>query len=321
MKPLSFAVEIAFKLIRLFLSHMPPKRLEPFERKTRMNFLTKTKAAAVVIALVAATSVVSNTATAAGLPSIRITTAQFSSANGIDATGDIAQYYSAGTKAYYTYIAAGSTISITFKVTTDGTTPAANTEILMQFNAPWSGSKAKWTAGSSIVGPSGDGVAGLDLKAKTDAMGNVTFTFKNTDTTGVEDAITDLKQDRGATKIAGVAGRLYGTIKPVYPGKGDKEADIDLLTLDVAKSVPAFVPTQSVAPIVKTLKTNKSLTLPAKSAEGIKIVWQSSTQTVCSNSGVRLITKKAGECKLTGTNAGSATVTALNLALTITVTK
>lgn len=286
-----------------------------------MNLLTKTKAVAIVIALAASTGIASTSATAAGLPSIRITTAQFSAANGIDATGDIAQYYSAGTKAFYTYIAAGSTLSITYHVTTDGTTPAANTEILMQFNAPWSGSKAKWTAGTAIVGPSGDGVAGLDVKATTDAKGNVTFTFKNTDTTGVEDAVTDLKQDRGATKIAGVAGRLYGTIKPVYPGKGDKEADVDLITLDIAKSVPVFVPTQSVDAVAKSMKPYKSIALPAKSAEGIKIVWKSSTPTVCTNSGVRLITKKAGECKLTGTNDGSAVISALSMAVTITVAK
>jgi hypothetical protein len=294
---------------------------EPSERKVNMNFLSKAKVSIAVIALVSSTGLVSTSASAAGLPSIRITTAQFSSANGVDATGDIAQYYSAGTKAYYTYVAAGSTISITYRVTTDGMTAAANQKITMEFNAPYSGSKAKWTVGTTPVGPAGDGYSGLAVEGTTDAKGNVTFTFKNTDTTGVEDAIDDLMQDRGATTIGGAAGRLYGTFKPSLPGKGDKDTDIDLLTIDVAESTPEFGIGQNVAEISATLKTFKLTKLPAKSEEGIRIVWASSTPAVCSTFGVNLITKKVGDCKITGTNAGSDTVMALAFSQTIKVSK
>lgn len=183
---------------------------------------------------------------AAGLPSVRLVSPAYTAANSVDSTGDIAQYYSPGTKAYYTYIAAGSTLTLKYHATTDGTTAAANVEIALQINAPWSGSKAHWTSGATVVGPQTDGNFGAELKATTDSNGDVTFVVTNTDTTGLENAPSALNQDRGLIKPA----RLYGTFKPIYPGKGDKESDTDLVTFDVASSVPggAVTPTPTPTP-------------------------------------------------------------------------
>ncbi len=206
---------------------------------------------AIAIALFGLTAIVPSTS-AAGLPSVRLISPAYTAANSVDATGDIAQYYSPGTKAFYTYIAAGSTLTLKYHATTDGTTAAANIEIALQVNAPWSGSKANWISGSTIVGPQTDGNFGAELKGTTNASGDVTFVITNTDTKSLENTPTALNQDRAAIKPA----RLYGTMKPIYPGKGDKESDTDLVTFDVASSLPgASTPTP--------VETPKSSGLPS----------------------------------------------------------
>jgi len=306
----------------------------------------KTGRALVSLALVIAASVaVIPTSSAAGLPSARLVAPLFDSKNSVDATGDIAQYYSAGTKAFYAYIGHGTKISLTYLVTTDGTKPAVNQELRLQVNAPYSGSKANWlTEDGKPVTAQVDANFGLELVGKTDSMGKVTFVLTNTDTTGLEEVPTSPTQDRGAIKPA----RLYGTMKPVIPGKGDKEADTDLITLDITKSEASVLPAvatptpsatatptptttatpevtsvapaaQKIASVATSLVVGKSLTLPAKSVSGLAIKWVSTTKTVCTVSGSKLTAKKKGACSVTGTNAGDSKNAALSVAKKITV--
>ena len=190
-----------------------------------------TKAAATTIpAAVTPTPTATPTPTVtapAALPSMRLVSPAFGPSNSVDTTGDIAQYYSAKVRAYYTYIAAGTTLTLKYVVTSDGTKPLANKEVTLQVNAPYSGSKANWLSGSTkITIPASDPASGADLKATTNAMGEVTFIIKNTDTTG-----TEAKPAAGNSPAPKL--RLYGTFKPVIPGYGDKESDVDLVTFDV----------------------------------------------------------------------------------------
>lgn len=168
------------------------------------------------------------TATApAALPSMRLISPEFGPSNSVDTTGDIAQYYSSKTRAYYTYIAAGTTLTLKYLVTSDGTKPLANKEVTLQVNSPYSGSKANWLSGSTkITAPASDPASGADLKGTTDSKGEVTFILKNTDTTGTEAVPTS--PNAIAPKV-----RLYGTFKAIIAGYGDKEADVDLVTFDV----------------------------------------------------------------------------------------
>ena len=165
-------------------------------------------------------------------PTIRLTSPVFTSANSVDSTSDIAQYYSPATKAFYTYLAAGSTVSLTYHVTLDGKTAAANKTVELYVNSAYSGSKANWVSGSTkIAAPAAvDATFGAKLTGVTDANGNVTFKLTNTDTKGLENAPTTPNQDRGAIKPA----RLFGTIKPVLAGiTDDKAEDTDLVTFDI----------------------------------------------------------------------------------------
>ncbi len=161
------------------------------------------------------------------LPSMRLISPTYGPSNSVDTTGEIAQYYSAKTRAYYTYIAAGSTLTLKYKVTSDGTAPLANTEVTLQANSQYSGSKANWISGTTKIGAGSDTAPGAQLKGKTNAAGEVTFVIKNTDTTGTEAKPT------APNAAAPTVGRLFGTFKPIIPGYGDKDADVDLATFDI----------------------------------------------------------------------------------------
>jgi hypothetical protein len=197
------------------------------------------------------------------LPSMRLVSPAYGPTNSVDTTGDIAQYYSAKTRAYYTYIAAGSTLTLKYLVTKDGTTPLANTEVTLQINSPYSASKANWLAGTTKVGvPTSESASGADLKAKTNAAGEVTFTIKNTDTTGTEAA--PASPNAMAPKV-----RLYGTFKAVIPGYGDKEADVDLITFDVYASTKPVVKATTIT-CVKGKITKKVTAVNPKCPTGYK---------------------------------------------------
>jgi hypothetical protein len=201
--------------------------------------------------------------TPATLPSMRLVSPAYGPSNSVDTTGDIAQYYSAKTRAYYTYIAAGTTVVLKYLVTSDGTKPLANKEVTLQVNAPYSGSKANWLAGTTkITVPSADSASGADLKATTNANGEVTFTIKNTDTTGLE--AKPAAPNAMAPKV-----RLYGTLKAVIPGYGDKEADVDLVTFDIY-TAPTPVAKKTTITCVKGKLTKKVTAVNPKCPTGYK---------------------------------------------------
>ena len=167
------------------------------------------------------------------LPTMRLVSPVFGPSNSVDTTNEIAQFYSAKTRAFYTYIAAGSTLTLKYQVTSDGTAPLANTEVTLQANSQYSGSKANWLSGATKIGAGSDSAPGAQLKGKTNAAGEVIFVIKNTDTTGVE------AKPSSPTASAPKVGRLFGTFKPVIAGYGDKEADVDLATFDVYAAAQA----------------------------------------------------------------------------------
>jgi len=193
------------------------------------------------------------------LPSMRLISPAFGPSNSVDTTGGIAQYYSAKTRAFYTYTAAGTTLTLKYLVTKDGTAPLANTEVMLQVNAPYSGSKANWLYGSTKIGvPASDPASGADLKAMTNSAGEVTFVIKNTDTKGTEAV------PASANAVA-PKDRLYGTFKAVIPGFGDKEADVDLVTFDVYAAAKATTIT-----CVKGKTTKKVTAVNPKCPTGYK---------------------------------------------------
>jgi hypothetical protein len=197
------------------------------------------------------------------LPSMRLVSPAFGPSNSIDTTGDIAQYYSAKTRAYYTYIAAGTTLTLKYLVTSDGTKPLANKEVTLQVNSPYSGSKANWLFGATkITVPASETASGADLKGTTNAMGEVTFIIKNTDTTG-----TEAKPATPTTPAPKI--RLYGTFKPIIPGYGDKDADVDLVTFDIYAAPKPVVKATTIT-CIKGKTTKKVTAVNPKCPTGYK---------------------------------------------------
>ena len=197
------------------------------------------------------------------LPSMRLVSPEFGPSNSVDTTGDIAQYYSAKTRAFYTYIAAGTTLSLKYLVTKDGTTPLTNTEVTLQVNAPYSNSKGTWLAGTTKIGvPASESASGFDLKATTNAAGEVTFNLKNTNTTGTE--AVPASPNAVAPKT-----RLYSTLKAVIPGYGDKDADVDLVTFDIY-AAPKVAAKKTTITCVKGKTTKKVTAVKPKCPKGYK---------------------------------------------------
>ena len=282
---------------------------------------------------------------ASGLPSIRLTSPVYTSANSVDSTSDIAQYYSPGTKAFYTYIKAGSTLTLTYHVTTDGSTAAKSQQVFLQVNAPYSGSAALWSAdGKAIPAQVNDGY-GAQLTGTTNDSGDVTFTIVSTSTSGLENVPTSLTMNRD--KIA--PARLYGTMKPVLPGVGDKAEDTDIATFDVASDLPSAVaptptptakptptaaptptPTATPVPVVlkdqmvasfaTKIKVGKTLSLPTKTSNGLAIIWLIDSKN-CSLKGTKVTAKKVGSCNVIGTNSGDDRYNSFSISKKVTVTK
>jgi len=100
------------------------------------------------------------------------------------------------------------------------------------------------------------------LKGTTNAMGEVTFIIKNTDTKG-----TEAKPAAGNSPAPKL--RLYGTFKPVIPGYGDKESDVDLVTFDVY-AAPAPVVKATTITCIKGKLTKKITAVNPKCPTGYK---------------------------------------------------
>ena len=163
------------------------------------------------------------------VPSVRLILPAYNSSSSVDTTSEIVQYYTPKTKAWYSYIQAGSSITLTYLIATDsGTVPLPNQSVELLVNAPYSGSNANWLFGTTKIAPpkAVDASYGYKLTGKSNDKGLVTFTIKNNDTKGFEPKPSSLNS-------VFTAPRLFTTFKPVLPGFGDKDADIDLLTLDV----------------------------------------------------------------------------------------
>jgi len=114
-----------------------------------------------------------SSSTAAGLPTVRVESPTFNAANETFASDGLGQYYAAGGRSYFKYVGAGSTITITYIVTNDGTAPAVDKTINFMVNAPYSGSKAAWEVNGKPVGAAQDSGTGYGLlvTGKTDSQG------------------------------------------------------------------------------------------------------------------------------------------------------
>ena len=185
---------------------------------------------------------------AVGLPSIRITSPAYTSANSNDYSSDITSHFTAGSKSFTTYLKLGTTETVTYHVTTNGTTAAAaHQRVAIEANAAFSNSKATWVvsgSGTSMTGvvassnvvvaaQVGD-TASATVTGYTDANGDVTFTYRNTDAATTENTPTAINQARSSI----VGARQYGQFKPLLVSDtgsvtAANAVDVDFITFDI----------------------------------------------------------------------------------------
>jgi len=173
-------------------------------------------------------------------PSIRLTSPVTSNAGTVDATRDISQYYSASTKGFYSYVEYGSTVTLTYHVTTDGTTAATGKTVQLQINAPYSNSKGSWSGPSMSPSPaaaSTDSATGYGalMTGVTNSSGDVSFTVTNLDNASSAEVVPSC-----LTAHYPSTGRFFSTFKPVLLNNGvaydDKAEDTDIWTMDIIKT-------------------------------------------------------------------------------------
>jgi predicted nucleic acid-binding Zn finger protein len=113
-------------------------------------------------------------------------------------------------------IAAGSSTTLTYVVTTHGTTtPVANASVNLRINTAYSGSNATWSSNGTSFGTvsSGSGSDAGTISGTTNSSGEVSFTFANTNTTG-EAARTLNNANPYPSGCASPAGQTKGAIEP-----------------------------------------------------------------------------------------------------------
>jgi hypothetical protein len=176
-------------------------------------------------------------ASAADLPTVRVISPTLNPANDTFVADGMGQWFAAGGRSYFKYVGAGSTITLTYLVTSNGTTPWADKDITFVVNVPWSGSKAHWLVNGTAVGPNQDGTAGLLVKGKTDAQGKASFTIKNTD-----DAANAQPIPASETQARATTNRLFGQVKVVIDGLGDMQQAVDFLAFDITKGPAEILP-------------------------------------------------------------------------------
>ena len=142
-------------------------------------------------------------------------------------------------------------------------------------NSSYSGSNASWktSTGVTIQGQKGS-EPGLELSGTTDESGKVTFVLENIDVEKLEDFPSSPIQSRDKITPA----RLFGTFKPIFPGKGDNEADVDLATFDITKSATA-TPTPTPSATATPTPTPSATATPTPSATATPTPTPSATAT------------------------------------------
>ena len=117
---------------------------------------------------------------------------------------------------YMKMIAAGASSTLTYVVTTHGTsTPVANASVNLRMNTAYSGSNATWSSGGTAFGTvsSGSGSDAGTISGTTNSSGEVSFTFANTNNTG-EATRTLNNANPYPSGCESPAGQTKGAIEP-----------------------------------------------------------------------------------------------------------
>jgi hypothetical protein len=183
---------------------------------------------------------------AADVPTIRLVTPELTPSNSLERTANdlqigVQSWYRQGTYSKVTFLEVGSTLTLKYLVTKDGTTPWTNTTLKLQVGSSYSGSTGTWSANGSII-PAQLGSWSADfgglLTAITDSQGMATFTLLNKDQEvkakySSQDVLNEITLQTSAKE-----NRLYTQFKPQLNGYNDFTAPYelsDIITFDIVR--------------------------------------------------------------------------------------
>lgn len=218
-------------------------------------------------------------------------------------------YYPVGTRVFQKHQPVSKTAAVIYKVEDAAGTPIANKPVSLSVNKAYSGSTASITNGSTPVNlPTGD-VDGALWTVNTDAFGTAYFPYTNLDTTGA---------DKPETLTSPVS-----TVNPIYSQMYLNVVGASVLLSDIVEFHYYTVPkvAQTVKKLPSSIKVKKSVTLPAKSAQGVAIKWSTTTKKNCKVVKTKVTAIKAGKCIVKGTNTGNAGHLPFTVTKTMTVKK
>lgn len=218
-------------------------------------------------------------------------------------------YYPVGTRVFQKHQPVNKTAAVIYKVVDAAGTPLINKPVSLSVNKAYSGSTASITNGTTPVNlPTGDADGAL-WAVNTDAFGTAYFPYTNLDTTG---------SDKPATMTTPVA-----TVNPIYSQMYLNVTGAARLLSDIVEFHYFTVPkvAQTVKKLPTSIKVKKSVTLPAKSIQGVTIKWSTTSKKNCKVVGTKVTATKAGKCVVKGTNTGNAEHLPFTVTRTMTVKK
>lgn len=158
-------------------------------------------------------------------------------------------WYAAGITFKRAYAPVGSDIVLTYYATDAATkAPLANTDVKLRINKAYSGSNAAVKVGSSLT-TSGieksNGTDQLQVIAKTDQFGYVTFVLDNTDTVGEPQPATLAIKPPGLAQDADPTVSLYSQFYPEITGQSTDKADMMEFHYYTPSGTPLITPDKS----------------------------------------------------------------------------
>lgn len=147
--------------------------------------------------------------------------------NTYDATGWVAPYITAGSKAYLQYMRAGGNLKLTYVVTNNCGTPFADQPVKLKVNANWSCSNATFTADGKAIGPDNCNGGGETVLAARNTNGNgwVTFELTNTNSPATAEPTPGSPSSPPAASVTAAKQEVKTNIQPYIDGT----ESIDLL--------------------------------------------------------------------------------------------
>lgn len=218
-------------------------------------------------------------------------------------------WYPVGTRVFQKYEPVNKSTNLVFSVVDKNGAWLSNSAVSLSVNKAYSNSNASVTDGTTANNPALTDQDQAVWNGTTDAFGTVYYKMTNTDTTGIT-------KPTNMTDPMPLENKLFSQIYLNVAGAASNVSDIVELFFYTVPKKP-----QTMKNPAASVKVKKTVTLAAKSNQGVNLVWSTTTKTICKVVKNKVTGVKPGKCKLKATNAGNADFLAFTVNKIITVKK